>query len=42
LFRRKSLGFLFQQYNLLPALTAAENVAVPLLVAGQSRGSCSA
>jgi ABC-type sugar transport system ATPase subunit len=29
LFRRKNLGFVFQQYNLLPALTAAENVAVP-------------
>jgi putative ABC transport system ATP-binding protein len=25
LFRRKNLGFVFQQYNLLPALTAAEN-----------------
>src|SRR5262245_23977637 len=37
LFRRKNLGFLFQQYNLLPALTAAENVAVPLLAAGQPR-----
>ena len=37
LFRRKNLGFVFQQYNLLPALTAAENVAVPLLVAGARR-----
>jgi putative ABC transport system ATP-binding protein len=37
LFRRKNLGFLFQQYNLLPALTAAENVAVPLLAAGLPR-----
>jgi putative ABC transport system ATP-binding protein len=37
LFRRKNLGFVFQQYNLLPALTAAENVAVPLLVAGVAR-----
>lgn len=37
LFRRSNLGFVFQQYNLLPALTAAENVAVPLLVAGMPR-----
>lgn len=37
LFRRKNLGFVFQQYNLLPALTAAENVAVPLLAAGVAR-----
>jgi putative ABC transport system ATP-binding protein len=36
-FRRANLGFVFQQYNLLPALTAAENVAVPLLAAGVSR-----
>jgi len=37
LFRRTNLGFVFQQYNLLPALTAAENVAVPLLTAGVTR-----
>ena len=36
-FRRKNLGFIFQQYNLLPALTAAENAAVPLLAAGMQR-----
>src|SRR5215831_17588408 len=39
LFRRKNLGFVFQQYNLLPALTAAENAAVPLLAAGIPRKS---
>jgi putative ABC transport system ATP-binding protein len=37
LFRRRNLGFVFQQYNLLPALTAAENVAVPLIAAGVGR-----
>src|SRR5215472_18900338 len=37
LFRRENLGFVFQQFNLLPALTAAENVAVPLFVAGWNR-----
>jgi len=37
LFRRRNLGFVFQQYNLLPALTAAENAAVPLLAAGFNR-----
>jgi putative ABC transport system ATP-binding protein len=36
-FRRKNVGFVFQQYNLLPALTAAENAAVPLLVGGMGR-----
>jgi putative ABC transport system ATP-binding protein len=33
-FRRENIGFIFQQYNLLPALTAAENAAMPLLAAG--------
>jgi putative ABC transport system ATP-binding protein len=37
LFRRENIGFVFQQFNLLPALTAAENVAVPLFVAGWER-----
>jgi putative ABC transport system ATP-binding protein len=36
-FRRRNLGFVFQQYNLLPSLTAAENAAVPLLAAGVKR-----
>lgn len=38
-FRRDNVGFVFQQYNLLPALTAAENAAVPLLVAGRPRAA---
>lgn len=33
-FRRDSVGFVFQLFNLLPALTAAENVAIPLLIRG--------
>jgi putative ABC transport system ATP-binding protein len=36
-FRAKKIGFVFQQYNLLPALTAAENAAVPLIIAGWRR-----
>jgi putative ABC transport system ATP-binding protein len=35
LFRRRNLGFVFQQFNLLPSLTAAENAAVPLFIAGR-------
>lgn len=37
LFRLKTIGFIFQQYNLLPTLTAAENAAVPLIAAGMRR-----
>src|SRR5437868_8432456 len=36
-FRGRNIGFVFQQYNLLPALTTAENAAVPLLIAGWPR-----
>ncbi|GED70538.1 peptide ABC transporter ATP-binding protein [Brevibacillus reuszeri] len=36
LFRRKSMGFIFQSYNLLPNLTALENVELPLIFAGES------
>jgi putative ABC transport system ATP-binding protein len=37
LLRRNRIGFIFQFFNLLPTLTAAENVALPLLLAGRSR-----
>jgi putative ABC transport system ATP-binding protein len=36
-FRAKHVGFVFQQYNLLPALSAAENAAVPLIITGWPR-----
>lgn len=35
--RGKTIGFVFQSFNLLPTLSAAENVAVPLLINGHSR-----
>src|SRR5258708_26623110 len=35
-FRGSSIGFVFQVFNLLPALSAIENVAVPLLISGVS------
>jgi putative ABC transport system ATP-binding protein len=38
LLRRTRIGFVFQFFNLLPTLTAAENVALPLLLGGQARG----
>jgi putative ABC transport system ATP-binding protein len=37
LLRRNRIGFVFQFFNLLPTLTASENVALPLLLAGQGR-----
>jgi putative ABC transport system ATP-binding protein len=36
--RRSRIGFIFQFFNLLPTLTAVENVALPLMLAGQRRG----
>jgi putative ABC transport system ATP-binding protein len=37
-FRSKTMGFIFQAYNLMPVLTAAENVELPLLLTSLSRG----
>jgi putative ABC transport system ATP-binding protein len=36
-FRGKNIGFVFQSYNLIPVLTTAENVSVPLLLNGVPR-----
>lgn len=35
-FRAKNIGFIFQQFNLIPTLSVAENVGVPLLIQGYS------
>jgi putative ABC transport system ATP-binding protein len=35
LLRRRSIGFVFQAYNLVPTLTAAENITLPLDIAGE-------
>ena len=36
-FRLANIGFIFQQYNLIPTLTAAENAAIPLIADGMKR-----
>ena len=33
--RRDKIGFIFQTFNLLPTLTAAENIVLPLTIAGR-------
>lgn len=35
-FRRQNVGFIFQSYNLIPTMTAVENVAMPLMFRGVS------
>ena len=36
-FRGKNIGFIFQQFNLIPTLSCLENITVPLLINGSSR-----
>ena len=36
-FRQKHIGFVFQSYNLIPSLTALENVSLPLIFQGMSK-----
>ena len=36
-FRGSNIGFVFQAWNLIPTLTAVENVAVPLIILGRPR-----
>ena len=36
LFRRANIGFIFQSFQLIPTLTAWENVAIPLAIRGES------
>jgi putative ABC transport system ATP-binding protein len=36
-FRKRNVGFIFQQFHLIPTLTLVENVSIPLLINGESR-----
>jgi putative ABC transport system ATP-binding protein len=39
LLRRKNIGFIFQAYNLIPVLSAIENVSFPLVLLGEDRAT---
>ncbi len=39
LFRRRHIGLVFQSFNLIPTLTAEENVLLPLMLDGKSNGA---
>ena len=41
LFRRRHIGLVFQAFNLIPTLTAEENIALPLLLDGKNAGEAS-
>ena len=41
-YRRTHVGFVFQAFNLIPSLSALENIAVPLMLGGQSRRAATA
>ncbi len=38
-YRGETIGFVFQSFNLLPTLTAAENASIPLLINGENRAT---
>jgi putative ABC transport system ATP-binding protein len=42
LFRRRNIGLVFQSFNLIPTLTAEENVALPLMLEGRNGTAASA
>ena len=37
IFRREKVGFIFQQFNLVPQISVVENVAIPLFLCGENR-----
>ncbi|MCM0755610.1 ABC transporter ATP-binding protein [Desulfovibrio aminophilus] len=41
-FRGRNIGFVFQAFNLIPSLSALENVSIPLLILGKRRGEAEA